>query len=418
MPIISKPFKSVYMNLNPLKTENSLLNYDYSITSASNEFVLAYQGRYFKIGEFMYQILRAGQQAKYLEDLHAQLGNVANVSLAGLKEIIDTKILPIFKTTAATASEAPDDGFWYKKQVLSSRQSTTLAKPLSFLFGKSFYFLFLLLTGVNIALYSRTHSIVANDDLPLGTEILTWVASYFSLFFIMFVHELGHTAAAYKSGISARSIGLGFYTIMPAMYTDLTDVWTVSKSNRIKINLAGIYIQLIINLGLVAALHTISNDFAQSFVWKIYIFNSVLMAANLVPLLKLDGYWVLSDFLGVPNLIKTSNQLLLNAVTKKDPFEEEKPRDYSLKKILLVVYTIIRVSFIVFVTFMAFAFVYASILKTIALIRYLPYLSFNFETAIEVLKRVVTIVIISLFTRKYRKLFSNVILKRVKWYRA
>lgn len=402
--------------MNTLQTENSLLNYDYTITSASNnEFVLSYEGRYFKIGEFMYQILREGQHAKYLEDLQARLGNV---SLAGLKEIIDTKILPIFKTTESKTSAAPDDGFWYKKQVLSSRQSTTLAKPLSFLFGKSFYFLFLLLTGVNIALYSGTHTIVANDDLPLGTEILTWVASYFSLFFIMFVHELGHTAAAYKSGINARSIGLGFYTIMPAMYTDLTDVWTVSKSNRIKINLAGIYVQLIINLGLVAVLHTISNDFAQSFVWKIYIFNSVLMVANLVPLLKLDGYWVLSDFLGVPNLIQTSNQLLLDAVTKKDPFAEEKPRDYSFKKILLVVYTIIRVSFIAFVTFMAFAFIYASILKTIALIRYIPYLSFNFETAIEVLKRIVTIVIISLFTRKYRKLFSNVILKRVKWYRA
>lgn len=85
---------------------------------------------------------------------------------------------------------------------------------------------------------------------------------------------------------------------------------------------------------------------------------------------------------------------------------------------MLIVYTVLRVLFIIGVTVSVFGFIYVSMLKTITLIKYLPYLSFNFETAVELLKRIVTIGIIYLFTRKYRKLFSSVILKKVKWYRA
>lgn len=403
------------MNLN---TENSLLHYDYTISRvSSNEFVLSYQGKYFKIGEFMYQILGEGQKATHLEALQAQLSSHSDISLAALKEIIDARIVPLFKT-AGTNDKELSDGFWYKKQILSARYCNALARPFAFLYGKSFYPLFVFIAVLNIILFRQAHSVVAGEDLPLGYEILSWVASYFSLFFIMFIHELGHAASAIKSGSEARSIGLGFYTIMPAMYTDLTDIWKLSGKDRIKTNLAGIYIQLIINLGIIAVLHLVPAGYIQGFIWKIYLFNSFVTVMNLWPFIKLDGYWVISDFLSVPNLIKASNQLLLNAVTKKDPFEEEKPIDFSIKNIILVVYTILRVLFIATITFLAFGFVISSIMKTIALIRFLPYLDFNFQTAIEVLKRIATIVIISFFTRKYRKLFSSVILKRLKWYRA
>jgi len=406
------------MNLNQLKTANSLLNYDYAISCvSSNEFVLSYEGKYYKIGEFMYRILREGQKATHLEDLLVYLGNNADISLATLKEIIETKVLPIFNTPEEKGKDL-SEGFWVKKQILSSQQSTALAKPLSFLFGKSFYPLFVILAGVNIALYYGAKSKVAGQYIPEGYEMLSWIAAYFSLFFIMFVHELGHAAAAIKSGIKARSIGLGVYTIMPAMYTDLTDIWKMPKANRIKVNLAGVFIQLIISTGIVAALHLVTNEVVQNIIWKIYIFNSILIVMNLVPFLKLDGYWVLSDLLGVPNLIQTSNKLLLDAVTRKDPFEESRPLELSFRKIILVVYSVLRVLFIIAMTVSVLTFIYVSILKTITLIRYIPYLSFNLETAVELLKRIFTIVIISLFTRRYRKIFSSIVLKRMKWYRA
>lgn len=406
------------MNLNKLKTANSLLNYNYTLSCVSgNEFVLSYEGRYYKIGEFMYRILREGKKAAHLEELLARLGNDAELSLATLKEVIETKVLPVFNVAEENGKDF-SGGFWVKKQVLSSGQSATLAKPLSFLFGRSFYPLFILLSGINIALYYQVSSKVAGRFIPQGYEMLTWIGSYFSLFFIMFLHELSHAAAAIKSGIKARSIGLGFYTIMPAMYTDLTDIWKLPKAGRVKVNLAGIFIQLIIGIGIAAALNIVANGVVQSLLWKIYFFNTCLVIMNLVPFLKLDGYWVLSDLLGAPNLIQTSNKLLLDAVTQKDPFEERKHAEISFKKIVLIVFTVLRVLFIAGVTVSAFTFIYVSILKTVTLIKYIPYLSFNLQTALELLKRAASIVIISLFTRKYRKLFSSVILKRVRWYRA
>lgn len=404
---------------NQQKTDNSLLNYDYTVSCISkNEYILSYKEKYYKIGEFVYQILLEGKKANSLEDLVICLGNNAIITVASLKEIIDTKILPVFKSPE-TALKDQTGGFWMKRQILSSKNTAVLARPISFLFGSLFYPLFLILLFFNVWLYYKTSGSISNSSISQAYEILAWFVSYLSLFIIMFVHELGHASSAIKSGIKPRSIGLGFYTIMPAMYTDLTDIWRLSSNKKVKINLSGIFIQLIINILIVSIINLTDEDLVQSIASKIYFVNSLLIILNLVPFLKFDGYWILSDFFGIPNLIPQSNKMLMDAVTIKDPFDEEDNiKKTPLKQTVLTIYTVLRVLFIATTIFFVFAFIYSSFLKSIILIKYLPYLKLNFATTIEISKRIATIAVIVLFTRKYKKIFFNIILKKARWYKV
>ncbi len=412
-------FKTVYMNNNQHKTENSLLHYDYSTSCiANNEYVLTYNNKYYKVGEFMYQILHEGKKVNYLEDLLSCFNNKTDITVASLKEIIETSILPVFRLPPKIEKDH-SDAFWMKKQILASQHTISFAKPIAFLFGKLFYPLFLILAGFNIWLYYQTNQSNANFSGSQGYELIAWVITYLAFFIIIFVHELGHAAAAIKSGINPRGIGLGFYTIMPAMFTDLTDIWKLNKAKKIKVNLGGIFIQLIINIGLIIAIQYSKKYFILSIVWKLYFVNCFTMVMNLIPFLKFDGYWVLSDFIGMPNLLKESSKLLVDAVTKKDPFgEEDKFKRSTFHQTFLLIYSILRILFVLVFVFFVFAFIYTSLQKTIILIKYLPYLKFNLETSIELLKRVATITIIFLFTKKYKKMFSSIIFKKAPWYKV
>jgi putative peptide zinc metalloprotease protein len=401
------------MNADLHTTGTNILGYRYEALHVSpGEFVLSYNRKYYRIGEAMYEILKAGAIARNMDEMHGMVNEILPITKTDLHEIIDTKILPVFKS-AETPSAEMDTGFWLKRKLLSSASISLLARPLLFLFGKLFYPLFFFICILNAWLYYQAPAVTSGAFLQ-DYEVATWALSYLALFAVIFLHEMGHAAAAIASGIHARNIGLGFYTVLPVMYTDLTDTWKLPKKDKVKINLAGIFMQLLVN-GLLLFLVKTGNDFVAAMSWKIYLVNNCIILINLVPFMKFDGYWILSDMMAIPNLIRESNQKLVDLFTKKDPFPEENDIGMSrLQRVFIAGYAFLRVVFIGSVIFIVFAFIWYSIVKTILFIRFIPYLELNFTVAAEMLKRIGSIVIIFLFTRKYRKMFFRLILKKRK----
>ena len=402
------------MNADPHTTGTNILGYRYEALHVSpGEFVLSYNRKYYRIGEAMYEILKAGAIARNMDEMHGMVSEVMPITKTDLHEIIDTKILPVFKSAEMPSAEM-DTGFWLKRKLLSSASISLLAKPLLFLFGKLFYPLFFFTCALNAWLYYQAPAATSNAFLQ-DYEVATWAFSYLALFAVIFLHEMGHAAAAIASGIHARNIGLGFYTVLPVMYTDLTDTWKLPKKDKVKINLAGIFMQLLVNGLLLFLVKAGGNGFVAAMAWKIYLVNNCIILINLVPFMKFDGYWILSDMMAIPNLILESNQKLVDLFTKKDPFPKENDIGMSWsQRIFIAGYTFLRVLFIGSVIFVVFAFIWYSIVKTILFIRFIPYLELNFTVAAEMLKRIGSIVIIFLFTRKYRKMFFRLILKKRK----
>ena len=126
------------------------------------------------------------------------------------------------------------------------------------------------------------------------------------------LHELGHAAAAYRLGARRVSIGIGWYIAIPVAYSELSELWRYPRERRLVVNLAGVYMQ-----GLLIACLMVMFHAQHDAVWLVAASataTSVLW--NLNPLLRMDGYWIAADSLGVPDLRRRSAQALRNAIRR------------------------------------------------------------------------------------------------------
>ncbi len=118
------------------------------------------------------------------------------------------------------------------------------------------------------------------------------------------LHELGHAIVCRRSGSRCGSVGLLFLCGMPCPYCDVTDIWRQGSTiKRAAVMLAGIYVELIL-----AALAT--------FIWlmtsdpwiRLHALNLMVVCGistlifNANPLMRYDGYYVLSDLINSTNL--------------------------------------------------------------------------------------------------------------------
>lgn len=132
------------------------------------------------------------------------------------------------------------------------------------------------------------------------------------------LHEFGHALTCKHFGGECHAMGLLFMCFSPCLYCDVSDSWMLpNKWHRIAIAAAGVYVEL-----LTASLATFvwwstPPGVLHSIAFSAMLFGSVqtfLINAN--PLMKFDGYYVMSDFLEVPNLRQKSYASLKHYATK------------------------------------------------------------------------------------------------------
>lgn len=389
--------------------ENRLLNFNYELyTPSQNEYVLSYRDKYFKIENLLYKILLLGKSSDSIHEIHTKL-NRPELSLDELNKVINTNIIPVFEQKQEDTKEKKKN-YWLKFEILDAEWTKKLSSPVAFLYGNIFYPLFFTLLIINVIFLSQLNVFSKGGSL---LEIQYLPIYYIGLMLIIFIHEIGHAAASIKSGVFPRGIGLGFYTIMPVMYADLTDAWKVSKKNKVKMNLGGIYIQLFLNIALFITSHFVdSESFIYNVSYNLMFTNTVIMIINLVPFLKFDGYWILSDLLSIPDLMEKSNNTIFGLFVKKDPFAEQKKFVLDFKTIFISVYSFLRVAYIALMIISIFGFVFYSLSKTVRFIMNIPYMEFSDVATIkEGLSRIISIGIIYLFTKNYRNVFFNYIKK-------
>lgn len=122
----------------------------------------------------------------------------------------------------------------------------------------------------------------------------------------IFIHELGHYIVCIKSGRSVRSFGVKFNYGLPMMYVDTIDICMSKMTCRLATSLAGIYFNAILSL-LLLSMYLLNNLSIFLFFSQISLF---FVASNLVPFLKLDGYYVVADLLGENNLDNASKNAM------------------------------------------------------------------------------------------------------------
>jgi putative peptide zinc metalloprotease protein len=110
-------------------------------------------------------------------------------------------------------------------------------------------------------------------------------------------HELGHAAALRYAGHQVKAMGVGIYLVYPAFYTDVSDNYRLPRWARVRTDLGGFYFNLIFVLG-VMALYVVTG---HEFLLLVVVLINLEILHQLLPFVRLDGYWVLADLTGIPD---------------------------------------------------------------------------------------------------------------------
>ncbi len=144
------------------------------------------------------------------------------------------------------------------------------------------------------------------------------------------IHELSHGLVCHRYGGTVRETGLQFILMLPIAYVDVTSAWRIrSRLQRLHISAAGMQLELYV-AGLAALIWSatspgIMNQFCANLVLMAGV-TTLLFNAN--PLMRFDGYYILTDLLEMPNLAVTAHSWLRGWARR---FFLGLPRDSELK---------------------------------------------------------------------------------------
>ena len=132
-----------------------------------------------------------------------------------------------------------------------------------------------------------------------------------TVFVVITAHEFGHGLTCKYFGGEVHEMGFMFMYLQPAFYCNVSDAWFFSKSQRLWVSFAGPYVELFLWALATFIWRVTAADTGVNHIALIVMATSGIKTLfNFNPLLKLDGYYLLSDFLGVPNLRKKSFRYL------------------------------------------------------------------------------------------------------------
>ncbi|MER7015602.1 hypothetical protein ABT324_29560 [Saccharopolyspora sp. NPDC000359] len=136
-------------------------------------------------------------------------------------------------------------------------------------------------------------------------------------------HECGHVAACRYGGARPGAMGVGIYLVWPAMYSTVTDSYRLSRAGRLRTDLGGVYFNAIAMLAVIAAFA------ATGLPWLLVALVAwqVSTVWQFVPSIRLDGYYILSDLVGVPDLFDRMGPVLRSMLPGRPPH----PRVRELK---------------------------------------------------------------------------------------
>jgi putative peptide zinc metalloprotease protein len=137
------------------------------------------------------------------------------------------------------------------------------------------------------------------------------------------LHEIGHATAARYGGAEPGVMGMGIYIVWPAFYTDVTDAYRLGRGGRLRTDLGGVYFNGLFVL-LIAGAYAVTG-FEPLLILIIVQHFQVLQ--QFLPFLRLDGYYILSDLVGVPDMFARLKPTLKSAL----PGQETDERADELK---------------------------------------------------------------------------------------
>jgi putative peptide zinc metalloprotease protein len=261
-------------------------------------------GSYFEVGVGIMPILRCLADATSIEGAYQQYmrdGGDPAIDLDAFTAAA-RQLLGRFEKTNGQGSAAENTYVKLKINLFDGDSIRFIINPMSVLFSiKVFVPLLLGALVFNLwQLFAHADGPILPKNITSNPLLVLSVVLTSTL-----LHELGHLAACRHHKAAHGGIGFGFYFIFPVFFSDVTGLWLLDRKQRILANLSGVYMELLLVSALFVMMHWVGDILMPAI-----MLIMVRMVYTLMPFLRNDGYWVLSDFLAIPNLLRDSHLLL------------------------------------------------------------------------------------------------------------
>jgi putative peptide zinc metalloprotease protein len=143
---------------------------------------------------------------------------------------------------------------------------------------------------------------------------------YLAFGIIKFIHELGHGFMCRRFGGEVHELGIMFLVLFPAPYVDASSAWTFkNKWHKVLVGAGGMIFEIFV-AAICAFFWLMTKD--SGGIIPLFLYNIMLIASfstvvfNANPLLRYDGYYMLSDALEIPNLQHKSREYSLSLIKR------------------------------------------------------------------------------------------------------
>lgn len=309
-----------------------LKKYDYRVEvneGVPDKYMLSFNERqHIKVSDTAKKIMDCFDGTKTILQVQSELLMDMNISLSSdeLTKFVDDFLVgnSILEGMDHDTKGKGSSYMWWHLPIINSNRLAWLFNILKVFYVKWVSIVILLLilfSGIFSAYQVMTSSVSLNQVNSLGFILLGYLS--------LIIHEFGHVAAAYKQRIRVGSIGIGMYLFYPVMYVDMTNAWRLDHKQRVLVDVGGIYFQLITIIPLTSIAFLTQNNFF--YIVTIAVIGMTMM--NLIPFIRLDGYWILCDYLKLDNI--STNALGIAMKVVKGAFgnrEDEQAVKLSSKK--------------------------------------------------------------------------------------
>jgi len=155
-------------------------------------------------------------------------------------------------------------------------------------------------------------------DIPLyynfaHKTFLDFAEFWILLFGLGFIHESAHGLTCKHYGGEVHNMGLMFLYLTPAFFVDVTETWvSATRIQRLATIIAGIWIEMVVcGFAMILWTNTQPGTFVHDLSYKVILITGLaVIVMNLNPLLKLDGYYFLTELIGIPDLKERSTSFV------------------------------------------------------------------------------------------------------------
>lgn len=333
-----------------LKLKEDVVFSKFDDGNMGNSYVIKHKDRYWKISSKIYEILQSINGRRDKSELLSYLLNEKEIAVnqEQLDHILNIVCINnglLEGTEIDSNRKKVRNKMLWGRITIVPKQFVNKLKIFRFLFHTKLICILSALSALWILYICITNSNNKVITELLSLKLIDVIWGYGFIMFAGIIHEFGHSIATLKYGGTAGKIGGGIYFIMPVLFSDVTDAWRLRRSERIIIDIGGMYLQ---GAFLMVCFFVNISFLNNAILHLAILLSGFQILGNLNPFIRLDGYWILADYLGEIQIFEVVKKVWLDVWFRIKEGTVKYIEIGRAKRIVVYVYSIFTVLFYIY----------------------------------------------------------------------